>query len=315
MNCNNLKFSIKKSLSFFSNNFCSLNKHFEELQNLLQSTDIQFDVIVITETRIMNDISVTQNIELSNYSFEHIPIESSAGGTLLYIANHLSYKTCSDLNIYKKFELESTFVEIINLKKCNIIVGTIYRHLKMDVTEFNNILNNLLKKINQEQKTVFLLCDFNIDLMHYNEHKPTNEFLDSLASNSYLPYIIQPSQYTRHCRTLIDNIFSNVISKDIMSGNITATISDHLPQFLISPNTFADPPSNKSNVFERDWSNFDQKKFVLDYFDIDWPNILKPDEKNVNSATNNFLDTINSVLNKDAPLKKVNKYKLRFKQT
>ena len=62
----------------------------------------------------------------------------------------------------------------------------------MDVTEFNNILNNLLKKINQEQKTVFLLGDFNVDLMHYNEHKPTNEFLDSLVSNSYLSYITQP---------------------------------------------------------------------------------------------------------------------------
>ena len=104
----------------------------------------------------------------------------------------------------------------------------------MDVTEFNNILNNLLKKINQEQKTVFLLGDFNIDLMHYNEHKPTNEFLDSLASNSYLPYIIQPSRHTSHSRTLIDNIFSNVISKDIISDNIIATISDHLPEFLIT---------------------------------------------------------------------------------
>ena len=118
------------------------------------------------------------------------------------------------MNIYKKCELESTFVEIIIAKKSSIIAGTIYRHPKMDVTEFNNILNNLLKKINQEQKTVFHLDDFNIDLMHYNEHKPTNEFLDSLASNSYLPYIIQPSQHTSHSRSLIDNIFSNVISKD-----------------------------------------------------------------------------------------------------
>ena len=52
---------------------------------------------------------------------------------------------------------------------------------------------------------------------------------------------------------------------------------------------------------------------MLDYFDIDWPNILKLDERNVNSATNNFLDTVNSVLNKYVPRKKVNKYKLRFK--
>ena len=94
----------------------------------------------------MKNTPVTQNIELSNYSFEHTPRESSSGGTLLYIANHLSHKTRRDLNIYKKFELESIFVEIINPKKSNIIVDTIYRHPKMDVTEFNNILNNLLQK-------------------------------------------------------------------------------------------------------------------------------------------------------------------------
>ena len=161
---------------------------------------------------------------------------------------------------------------------------------------------------------MFILGDFNIDFIHCSEYKPTNEFLDALASNFYLSYIIQPSWHTDHSRTLIDNFFSNVVSKDIISGNSTATISDHLQQFLISPNTFADPPSNKCNIFERDWSNFDQKSFVLDYFDIDWPNTLKLDEKNVNSATNNFLGTINSVLNKYAPLKKVNKYKLRFKK-
>ena len=46
----------------------------------------------------------------------------------------------------------------------------------MDVTEFNNILNNLLKRINQELKTVFLLGNFNIDLMHYDEHKPQINF-------------------------------------------------------------------------------------------------------------------------------------------
>ena len=67
---------------------------------------------------------------------------------------------------------------MINPKKSNIIVGAVYRHPKMNMTEFNNILNNNLKNINQEQKTVFVLGDFNIDLMHYNEHKPTNEFLD-----------------------------------------------------------------------------------------------------------------------------------------
>ena len=79
-----------------------------------------------------------------------------------YIANHLSYKLCDDLNIYKKSELESTYVEIINQKTSNVIVGMIYRHLYMNITDFNkNILikylNGLLDKISKEDKNIFLL--------------------------------------------------------------------------------------------------------------------------------------------------------------
>ena len=140
-NCNNKE----KSFSFFHINSCSLNKIFEKLQNLLQSINTQFHVIAITETQITKNISAIQNIVLSHYSFEHTPTECSARSSLLYAANHLSYKTHSDLNIYKKFELESTFIEIINPKKSNIIVATTYKLPKMDLTEFNNILNNLLK--------------------------------------------------------------------------------------------------------------------------------------------------------------------------
>ena len=67
-----------------------------------------------------------------------------------------------------------------------------------------------------KNKKLFLLGDFNVDLMHTNKHKPTNEFLDSLTSNSYLLCIIQSSRHTSHSRTIIVNTFSNVISKDII---------------------------------------------------------------------------------------------------
>ena len=72
--------------------------------------------------------------------------------------------------------LITTCVEIISPKKSNIIVGVIYRHPSMDVTDFNQIyLNGLLDKISKEEKNIFLLCDFNIDLLNYNEHRPTND--------------------------------------------------------------------------------------------------------------------------------------------
>ena len=51
------------------------------------------------------------------------------------------------MNIYKSAELESTFTEIINDKKLNILVGSIYRHPVMDLNEFSNYyLNELLHK-------------------------------------------------------------------------------------------------------------------------------------------------------------------------
>ena len=83
--------------------------------------------------------------------------------------------------------MESTFIEIVNTKKSNIF-GVIYRHPSMDLTDFNcNCLNQLLENISKEKKSIFLLGDFNVNLLNYNEHNQTNEFLDSLASNSFIP--------------------------------------------------------------------------------------------------------------------------------
>ena len=103
----------------------------------------------------------------------------------------------------------------------------------MDVLDFkNNCLNQILEILSKEHKQVFLYGDFNINLLNYNDHQPTNDFLDSLASNSFIPYILHPTRITSHSKTLIDNIFSNYISHEIISGNISATISDHLsPNF------------------------------------------------------------------------------------
>ena len=47
----------------------------------------------------------------------------------------------------------------------------------MDLADFNcNYLNKLLENISKEQKFIFLLGDFNVNLFNYNEHNETNEF-------------------------------------------------------------------------------------------------------------------------------------------
>ena len=106
------------------------------------------------------------------------------------------------------------------------------------------------------------------------------------------------------------NIFSDIISHEVISGNITVAISDHLPQFLFAPNVLSKDSCRKSNIYERDWPKFNQTDFVLDYFNKNWPDVLQLDQPNVNLPTESSLGNI---LDEHAPLKRINKYKLKFK--
>ena len=45
----------------------------------------------------MKNLEITQNINLKNYNFEYTPTKCTAGGTMLYRANHLAYKPRHDL--------------------------------------------------------------------------------------------------------------------------------------------------------------------------------------------------------------------------
>ena len=138
-----------------------------------------------------------------------------------------------------------------------------------------------------------------------------------LTSNCINPYTWQPTRLTSISKTLIDNIFWNVatrVSCETISGNITTTISDHLPQFLFAPNVISNPLCKKSNILKRDWSKFNKENFILDYFDKNWSEILQLDQQNVNLSMDSYLDHMNAILDIHAPYKKVNKYKLRFKR-
>ena len=129
----------------------------------------------------------------------------------------------------------------------------------------------------------------------------------------YLLYILHPTRAAGHSQTIIDNIFSNYVSKEAVCGNLTFTTSDHLPQVLFILSMFSGNPATKSNIFERTWKNFNQAEFVMDYFDKDWSNILNLKHGDVNVSMENFVNNMNDLRDKHAPFKKITKYKLKFK--
>ena len=107
----------------------------------------------------------------------------------------------------------------------------------MNVSTFtNDHLKNMLNAIHHEIKSTILTGNFNVNLISYNKKRGTYNFLELLFNHNFTPQITLPTRVTEISATLIDNIFVNNPSFKYLSGNITTSISDHLPQFIILEN-------------------------------------------------------------------------------
>ena len=154
---------------FFHMNVCSITKNFDDFSILLSDLYISFDILAITKTRIKKDSSSPVNLQLSNYLTEHTPTELSGGGTLLYISKRLSYQLRNDLRTYDPRKIKSIFIDIICSKSTNVIVGCLCKHPTLPINDFtNDFVSPLVLKLQKESsKRVFLLGDFNTDLLKY----------------------------------------------------------------------------------------------------------------------------------------------------
>ena len=125
---NNFSENEFNGTNFLHMNISSICCNFDDLQTLLARINVRFNVIGITETRLNKSSTRNTNIDLSDYSFEHTtdtPTEANCRSALLYIDNNINYIVRDDLCIYRSKELESIFIEIINSKGKNTIVGCV----------------------------------------------------------------------------------------------------------------------------------------------------------------------------------------------
>ena len=95
---------------------------------------------------------------------------------------------------FKKYYLNNLLEKLAMEKFFILVIFNIYYSMKNNPT--NQFLDSLSSNmflpyillptsISSNKKTVYLLGDFNINLLEYEKHNPTNEFLDSLSSNVF----------------------------------------------------------------------------------------------------------------------------------
>ena len=173
---------------------------------------------------------------------------------------------------------ESLFIEIdgksVGSNK-NIIVGVIYRPPDRSIKEFIDKLRIRLDCIKQEKKLLYLTGDYNINLLNYDTHKDTKEFLDLMFSNSFIPLIDKPTRVKttaiKKTATLIDNIFTNnlIDHLDSHQGIFFTDISDHFPIFHIKKYIKKCNDSTRP-IFKRKFNDASKKSFTDKLQDVNW---------------------------------------------
>ena len=84
-----------------------------------------------------------------------------------------------------------------------------------------------------------------------SHQKLANNFLDTGSLDFLSPQIILPTRIAS-LSALIDNgnLFCNLThTTKSISGNLTSTVSECLPQFLILPEFFHNAPLSKYNIY------------------------------------------------------------------
>ena len=315
-NFNKIKPDVPSSIGFLHTNIASIYKHHDDLLITLSHLKFEFHVIALTEHKIMNFIPI-QNIEIPGYhEFIYDSSETTHGGTGLYVHKSLAYKNRNDLKLVPPHPgvFESTFIEIILPGRKKLIVGCIYRHPSSNysVNQFNNDhIEPLLQKISTENKICSLMGDFNLDLLKTRSLCDVNKFFNTLSSNFFAPYILQPTRPIS--KTLIDNIFLNAIDFPASSGNLTIQLSNHLFQFAILEGFFNALAPRKMNLRERNFKHFNEREFTETINSTNWAEILQLNRNHPNLSIENLYSQINFYLDEFAPYKRISKKEFKLK--
>ena len=123
-----------------------------------------------------------------------------------------------------------------------------------------------------------------------------------------MKYITHPSRVSGYSATIIDNIFPYLCNIDTKSGNILRQSTDHFPQFFIVRKV----AMSKETIsqYQHNYSKFDQEGFLADFSNLDFE-YLDDNQNDVDVKFNRFLASLDAIVQKHAPLKKLARNELK----
>ena len=87
--------------------------------------------------------------------------------------------------------------------------------------------------VHQENKSSMMMGDANVDLLKFQTHVKTNYYIDGIFSHGFLPIISKPTRVITSSATLIDHMYTNLITPSYHSGIIINDVADHFGIFCL----------------------------------------------------------------------------------
>ena len=249
-----------------------------------------FTIIGVSETCIC-DRECSSNFvpELPGYYFESVPTPLSTGGVGLFIDQNCKYRILERVSnsCYRALWIEH---HLPNNKKS--VCGVTYRQHN-NANEFLDYLSDFLERLCRQNINIYIMGDFNIDLLKYETCSYTQTLLQTMQSFSMFPVVDKPTRVHGNSATLIDNIFINNPKNNIVSGNIVSDTTDHYSQMcILTLQCKIFFPNNKTKV--RDYSTLNAKSFINDLQNINWNNVCQ--HTDANQSFSGFYKSINKTI-------------------
>lgn len=276
-------------------NIRSLNRNFDSLILYLESLCSDFDVIVLSETNVLNH----------KYDF------NIAGYEVFY--NESKNNKCDGSLIYCKSSVVGVS-KVIQIDNHKFLRGVISHYRSPSISPNNYTLalsdlfcNNHFKGCDIE----LFVGDININLLD-TQSLIVNEYLNCLSSHGYLSKVNKPTRTTSYSKTCIDHIFMK--SKKRYDNNLiilNSSITDH--HALLFNIDFGFNLENVSNTNKVDKSvrRIDYKKLNTLFMEEKWETVLVHQDSNI--ASECFIDTVHKHTTAATTVKPIPNKKVRLK--
>ena len=253
----------------------SLYNKLDIIDHLLHDTNLKFNVLGLSETWLsanMPDNFITiDGYDVSRLDRAWLATNTNSvkrgGGVTLYIRDNISWSddNVSFLNRSENF-LEIQWVELMNEKHKNVIIGNAYRPPDGNVSDFRDFIEAALNSLDLTKNEVFLIGDLNLDYLD-NRVCGVKEFKLLLKQFGFLQHVTMPTRYAFNRDSCLDLICSN-------SNNIAHTqvcdvnISDH--EMVLVTRRHIKIKDKKTSFIGRSYVNYNKENFINELSNADW---------------------------------------------